>query len=124
MTTVRISWLALGVLLAAGCAEGTEPLTDRCVLSLAVITPDPSSVTVGDSAMLQAHLTASPTCLPADTVPADLRWGLASWSDPTLMRVDSLTGVTHGEKVGTAGVRLYTSQTHTDLAYSTVNITP
>lgn len=65
--------VSAGAVLLAGCSA--EPLNpDRCNVRLAVISPDPATLEIGQAVTLQAQLTEASTCLPADAQSANLRW--------------------------------------------------
>jgi hypothetical protein len=105
-------------LLAAAC--NTEPLSvDRCNLRLAVISPDPASLEVGQAVILEAQLTPAPACLPVDAQSANLRW---TSDHPEVATVDALTGRVLATGTGTAQITLVTAKTHTLLTQSSVRV--
>ena len=117
-----MSWSRAGMLLAAalvlsaGC--GSEPLNpDRCTIRLAVISPDPARLQVGEGVTLEAVLTDAPACLPSDA--QSLRWTSA---DPTRATVDALSGHVSALGPGTTEITLTTAVTHTTLAVSSVDV--
>lgn len=67
-------WLVLAAApLLGGCEQGPL-MPDRCNIRLALVSPDPATLMVGQEATLQAQLTASPERLPADAQASSLRW--------------------------------------------------
>ena len=104
-----------GALLVVAC--GAEPLIpDRCNIRLAVISPDPATLTVGQAVTLEAQLTSS-TCLPADAQPGNLRWRS---DNPGVAAIDGITGRVSAVGAGTAQVTLLTATTQTLLTQSSV----
>jgi Big-like domain-containing protein len=115
-------WTRAGVLLAgalmvsAGC--GSEPTNpDRCFIRLAVISPDPARLRVGEGVTLEAQVTDAPACLPSDV--GSLRWTSA---DSTIASVDALSGHVSAIRPGTTEITLTTAVTHTPLALSSVDV--
>jgi uncharacterized protein YjdB len=101
--------------LAVAC--GAEPLTpDRCNIRLAIISPDPATLEVGQAVTLQAQLAAS-TCLPPDAQPSNLRW---QSDNPGVATIDAVTGRVIAIQSGTAQMTLLTAHTHTLLTQSSV----
>jgi Bacterial Ig-like domain (group 2) len=115
-------WTRLGVLFAgalaasAGCES--EPINpDQCFIRLAVISPDPARLRVGEGVTLEAQVTDAPACLPSDA--GSLRWTSV---DTTTATVDALTGHVRAVRAGTTEIRLTTAVTHTPLALSSVDV--
>jgi Big-like domain-containing protein len=115
-------WAREGVLLAgalmvsAGC--GSEPTNpDQCFIRLAVISPDPARLRVGEGVTLAAQVTNASACLPWDV--GSLRWTSA---DPTTATVDALSGRVSAVRPGTTEITLTTAVTHTPLALSSVDV--
>jgi hypothetical protein len=105
-------------LLAAACSPA--PLSvDRCNIRLAVISPDPARLAVGQAVTLEAQLTPAPACLPADAQSADFRW---TSDHPGVATIDALTGRVTAIGVGTAQITLVTARTHTLLTQSSVRV--
>ena len=104
--------------LAAACSA--EPLSvDRCNIRLAVISPDPARLAVGQAVTLEAQVTPAPACLPADAQSANFRWA----SDrPGVATIDALTGRVTAIGAGTAQITLVTAKTHTMLTQSLVQV--
>jgi|SRR3954451_472327 hypothetical protein len=117
MSWSRANMLLAGtLLLSAGC--GSEPLRpDECFIRLAVISPDPARLRVGEGLTLAAEVTDAPACLPSDA--QSLRW---TSSDPTTATVDPLTGRVSALGPGTTEIKLTTAVTHTPLAVSSVDV--
>jgi hypothetical protein len=115
-------WLGLivgGLPVLAGCAD-SPVMPDRCNIRLAVISPDPATLTVGQELTLEAQLTASASCLPADADAGNLRWA----SETTVAAVDSVSGHVKALRAGTTQVSLKTVTTHVVLATSVVEVAP
>jgi Bacterial Ig-like domain (group 2) len=117
-----MAWARAGVLLAGavmvseGCgSELTNP--DRCSIRLAVISPDPAKLRVGEGVTLEALVTDAPACLPSDV--GSLRWTSAH---PGTATVDALTGHVSAVRSGTTEITLTTAVTHTPLAQSSVDV--
>ena len=107
--------VAAGTLLVVAC--GAEPVTpDRCNIRLAVISPDPARLNVGQAVSLQAQLTAS-TCLPPDAQASTLRW---QSDNPEVATIDAVTGRVTAIQAGVALVTLLTVNTRTLLTQSSV----
>jgi hypothetical protein len=109
-----------GLTVLAGCADNPV-MPDRCNIRLAVISPDPATLTVGQEVTLAAQLTASAGCLPADAKAGSLRWTSESSG---VAAVDSVTGRVKALSAGTTQVSLTTVTTHTPLASSVVQVAP
>ena len=110
-------WLLIltGWLLVVACSA--EPLNpDRCNIRLAVISPDPATLKIGEAVTLEAQLTAS-TCLPPDAQPSNLRW---LSDNPGVATIDAITGRVIAVQAGTAQITLLTATTHTLLTQSSV----
>jgi len=115
---VRSIGSAAALLLAAACSgELVNP--DRCNIRLAVISPDPAALNVGETVTLQAQLTEAPACLPADAQPANLRWAS---DNPTVASIDPVSGRVTAVGAGTAQINLLTAVTHTFLTQSSVEV--
>jgi hypothetical protein len=119
-----MAWMRVGVLLAgaltvsAGCGSGSEPTNpDQCFIRLAVISPDPARLRVGEGATLEAQVTDAPACLPADA--GSLRWTSA---DPATATVDALGGHVSAVRPGTTEITLTTAVTHTFMALSSIEV--
>ena len=114
-------WLGLGALpLIAGCEQGpVNP--DRCNIRLAVVTPDPATLMVGQEVTLEPHLAAARDCLPADARPGSLRWAS---DDAGIAKADPVTGRVTAVSSGTTMISLTTAQTHTLLTTSTIQVIP
>ena len=105
-------------LLAAAC--NAEPLNvDRCNIRLAIISPDPARLVVGQTVALEAQLAPSPACLPDDAQSANFRW---TSDHPEVATVDALTGRTMATGAGTAQIMLVTARTRTLLTQSSVQV--
>jgi hypothetical protein len=104
----------------AGCSDGPV-MPDRCNIRLAVVSPDPATLTVGLEVTLEAQLTASPDCLPADATAGSLRW---SSETSGVASIDAITGRVKALSSGTTQVSLTTVTTHTLLATSLVQVAP
>lgn len=91
-----------------GCRASTDPGEGSylilCHLVLEVhVTPNPASLAVGDSLLLQAHFGVQDNCAPpAPDGPTAWRW---SSGDTSIAAVDSLRGVVSARAVGTVVVR-------------------
>jgi hypothetical protein len=108
--------LAGALMLSAGC--GSEPTNpDQCFIRLAVISPDPARLRVGEGVTLEAQVTDAPACLPSDA--GSLRWISA---DPATATVDALSGRVSEARPGTTEITLATAVTHTFLALSSVEV--
>ena len=105
-------------LLAMACSA--EPLAvDRCNIRLAVISPDPTRLEIGQAVTLEAQLSPAPACLPADAQPANFRW---TSDQPGVATIDALTGRVTAMGAGTAQITLVTAKTHTLLTQSSVQV--
>jgi hypothetical protein len=110
--------LNAAAMLAAACSA--EPLSvDRCNIRLAVISPDPARLAIGQAVTLEAQLTPAPACLPADARPANFRWAS---DQPEVATIVALTGRVTAIGAGTAQIRLVTAETHTLLTQSSVQV--
>jgi hypothetical protein len=106
------------LMVSAACGSGSEPINpDQCFIRLAVISPDPARLLVGESVTLEAKLTDAPACLPSDA--GSLRWTSA---DPMTATVDALSGPVTAVRPGTTEITLTTAITHTPLALSSVDV--
>jgi uncharacterized protein YjdB len=93
---------------------------DRCnLIRLAIVSPDPAVLEVGQEVTLHAQLDEGSACLPADAQPGNLRWAS---EDPTIATSDSMSGRVRGIKAGGTLISLTTSVTHTRLATSSVQV--
>jgi hypothetical protein len=113
----RSGWLLVvtGAVLLVAC--GAEPLNpDLCNIRLAVISPDPATLEVGQAVTLQAQLTGS-TCLPPDAQPSNLRWRS---DNPAVATIDAVTGRVMAIQAGVAQITLVTVNTQTLLTHSSV----
>jgi len=117
MLWTRASMLLAGALMvSAGC--GSEPTNpDQCFIRLAVISPDPAGLRVGESVRLEAQVTDAPACLPSDV--GSLRW---ISTDPATATVDALSGHVSAVRPGITEITLTTAVTHTTLALSSVDV--
>jgi hypothetical protein len=116
-------WLWLGSVvlpLMVGC-EQDQLMPDRCNIRLAVVSPDPATLMVGQEVTLDAQLTASPDCLPTDAELGNLRW---SSQDPGIATTDVVSGRVRGLRAGTTVILLTTATSHTLLTTSTIQIVP
>lgn len=105
-----------GALLVGAC--GAEPTTpDRCNIRLAVISPDPAMLQVGQAVTLEAQLTAASACLPPDAQPDNFRW---QSDNPGVATIDVVTGRVSAVQNGSAQITLLTADTHTVLTQSAV----
>jgi hypothetical protein len=110
--------VSAAALLAAACSA--EPLSvDRCNIRLAVISPDPARLEVGQAVTLEAQLTPAPACLPADAQSANFRW---TSDHPGVATIDALTGRVTAIGAGTAQITLVTARKHTLLTESSVQV--
>jgi Big-like domain-containing protein len=108
--------LAGAVLVSWGC--GSEPINpDQCFIRLAVISPDPARLRVGEGVTLEAVVTDAPACLPPDA--GSLRW---TSTDPATATVDALSGHVSAVRPGITEITLTTAVTHTPLALSSVDV--
>jgi uncharacterized protein YjdB len=99
-------------------ACGAEPINpDRCTIRLAVISPDPALLQVGEAVTLEAQLTEASSCLPPDAQPRNFRW---QSDNPGVATVDAGTGRVSAVQNGSAQVTLLTAATHTVLTQSAV----
>ncbi len=115
----KVSFLVnAAALLAVGCSP--EPLgVDRCNIRLAVITPDPARLELGQAVTLEAQVSPAPACLPPDAQSANFRWK----SDrPGVAIVDALTGRVTATGTGTAQITLTTAKTGTLLTQGSVQV--
>jgi hypothetical protein len=111
MRTVRRICAWTGLLVAAlvsGCAASTSPGEGSyfilCHLAFEVhVTPEPATLAVGDSLVLQAHFGVQDDCAPpAPDGPTAWRW---SSGDTSIAVVDSVRGVVSSRAAGTVVVR-------------------
>ena len=110
--------VSAAALLAAGCSA--EPLNpDRCNIRLAVISPDPARLEVGQAVTLEAQLSPAPACLPADAQASNFRW---TSDHPGVATIDALTGRVTAMGAGTAQITLVTAKTHALLTQSSVRV--
>ena len=115
---VTASVAALTSLMLAGCDQ-TETMPDKCNVRLAVVSPDPARVVVGEEVALVAQLTASAACLPSDAQPGNLRW---TSGDAAVATVDVTSGLVKGITAGSVQISLMTATTHTLLTTSEVQV--
>lgn len=108
---------AAALLVAACNAEPLNP--DRCNIRLAVISPDPVRLAVGQAVTLEAQVTPAPACLPTDAQSANFRW---TSDHPGVATIDALTGRVVATGAGTAQITLETAKTHTLLTQSSVQV--
>jgi hypothetical protein len=105
-----------GAFVVVAC--GSEPLNpDRCNIRLAVISPDPATLEVGQAVTLQAQVAEAPACLPRDAQAGNLRWRS---DNPGVATIDAVTGRVTAVRAGTTEVTLFTVNTHTLLTQSSV----
>lgn len=119
----RTGWLRLSfgmMLLVAGCDQ-SQGMPDECNIRLAVVSPDPATLMVGQEVSLGAQLTASSDCLPADAEPENLRW---SSQDSGIATADAVSGRVRGVHAGSTVISLTTATSHTLLATSTIQVVP
>jgi hypothetical protein len=103
-----LPWLALA------CVACAEPLP---VCSAVIVTPDTVAVAIGDSSKLaEVGSVYDNACSIAESK-AQLRWSSA---DPTIVRVDSLSGVVHGVAPGSVDIRIRVSGNQTVLGAARV----
>jgi hypothetical protein len=117
-------WMRAGVLLvgaltvSAGCGSGSVPTNpDQCFIRLAVISPDPARLRVGEGVTLEAQVTDAPACLPSDA--GSLRWISA---DPATATVDARSGHVSAVRPGTTEITLTTAVTHTFMSLSAIEV--
>ncbi|MFN2569898.1 MAG: Ig domain-containing protein [Candidatus Dormibacteria bacterium] len=110
--------VAFGAAMMLGACDGPVNV-DRCFIRLAVVSPDPATVHVGEVITLHAQLSASSLCLPTDAQPANLRWSSA---DPSIATVDAVSGQVQGIKAGATQISLTTAKTLTLLTTSEVQV--
>jgi Bacterial Ig-like domain (group 2) len=116
-------WVGLvlsGSAAIANCGE-SPVMPDRCNIRLAVVSPDPATLVVGQEVTLEAQLTSSTDCLPADARVGSLRW---SSETSGVAVIDPVSGRVKAVSAGTAQVSLQTAVTHTVLATSVVQVAP
>jgi hypothetical protein len=106
--------------LVAGCDQA-QLMPDHCNIRLAIVSPDPATLMVGQEVTLDAQLTASPDCLPADAESGNLRW---SSQDPGIATTDPMTGRVRGIHAGSTVISLTTATSHTLLSTSTIQVVP
>lgn len=116
----RVGLVLSGLAVLASCEE-SPVMPDRCNIRLAVVSPDPATLMVGQEVTLEAQLTASPACLPADTEAGSLRWAS---QNSGVAAVDAVSGHVRALTAGTTQVSLTTAKTHTLLTTSMVQVTP
>jgi Big-like domain-containing protein len=114
-------WLGLGILPMFASCEQAQFMPDRCNIRLAVVSPDPATLMVGQEVTLDAQLTASQDCLPADAEPGSLRWAS---KDSGIATADAVSGRVRAINAGTTEISLTTATTHTLLATSTIQVVP
>jgi hypothetical protein len=115
-----IGFILGGLPLLASCEEAPV-MPDHCNVRLAVVNPDPATLMVGQEVTLEAQLTASPECLPADASPGSLRW---TSNNTGVATADAESGRVKAISNGSAEISLTTARTHTLLTTSTVQVTP
>jgi hypothetical protein len=106
--------------LMAGCDQA-QLMPDHCNIRLAVVSPDPATLMVGQELTLDAQLTPSPDCLPADAELGHLRW---SSQDPGIATADAVSGRVRGIHTGATVISLTTETSHTLLTTSTIQVVP
>jgi hypothetical protein len=113
--------LILGALpVLAACGEApVDP--DRCNIRLALVSPDPATLSVGQEVTLEAQLTASPNCLPADAKIGTLRWSIGN---SEVAAIDAVSGQLRALGPGATEVSLKTATTQTLLTTSVVQVSP
>ena len=117
-----LGWVGLILGGLSGLAACESPvLPDRCNIRLAVVSPDPATLTVGQEVTLEAQLAASPDCLPADAKAGSLRW---TSENSGVATIDAASGHVKALSVGTTQVSLETAITHTFLTTSVVQVVP
>jgi Bacterial Ig-like domain (group 2) len=122
---MRSSLLSVGLILGgvpalAGCGE--VPVNpDRCNIRLAVVSPDPATLTVGQEVTLVAQLTASADCLPGDAKTGNLRW---STQNSSVATIDPVSGRLKALGPGATEVSLMTATTQRLLTTSVVQVGP
>jgi hypothetical protein len=114
-------WLGLGVLPMFASCEQAPPMPDQCNIRLAIVSPHPATLMVGQEVALEAELSPSPGCLPADAEPGSLRW---TSDDTGIATVDATSGRVKAIRAGTAQVSLTTAMTHTLLTTSRIQVIP
>jgi hypothetical protein len=113
-----VRFLLGGLPLLGGCDGPMNP--DRCnLIRLAVVSPDPAVLQVGQEVTLHAQLDEGSACLPPDAQPGNLRWAS---EDPTIATTDSMSGRVRGLEAGGTLVSLTTSVTRTRLATTSVQV--
>jgi hypothetical protein len=109
-----------GSAVIASCGE--SPVTpDHCNIRLAIVSPDPATLRVGQEVTLEAQLTSSTDCLPADARVGNLRW---TSETSGVAAIDPVSGRVKALSTGSAQVSLQTLMTHTVLATSVVQVAP
>jgi Bacterial Ig-like domain (group 2) len=118
-----LAWVGLvlsGLAVLASCGE-SPVMPDRCNIRLAVVSPDPATLMVGQEVTLEAQLTVSPACLPADAEAGSLRWAS---QNSGVAAIDAVSGHVRALTAGTTQVSLTTAITHTLLTTSMVQVAP
>jgi hypothetical protein len=114
-------WVGLGAWLLVASCDQAQLVPDHCNIRLAAVSPDPATLMVGQEIALDAKLTSSPDCLPADAELGNLRW---SSQDPGVATVDAMSGRSRGVHAGTTMISLTTATSHTLLTTSTIQVVP
>jgi hypothetical protein len=116
-----LAGLILGALtVLAGCGE--DPVNpDRCNIRLALVSPDPATLSVGQEVTLEAQLTAPPDCLPADAKIGSLRWSIGN---SEVAAIDAVSGHLSALGLGATEVSLKTATTQRLLTTSVVQVSP
>ena len=96
-------------------------MPDRCNIRLAVVTPDPATLVVGQEVTLEAQLTSSAECLPVDARVGNLRW---TSETSGVAVVDPVSGHVKALSAGATQISLQTAVTHTMLGTSVVQVAP
>ena len=117
----RCLWLSFGAWPLVASCDQAQLMPDRCNIRLAVISPDPATVMVGQEITLDAQLTPSPDCLPADAESGSLRW---SSQNPGVATTDAVSGRIRGIHAGITVISLTTATSHTLLSTSTIQVIP
>jgi hypothetical protein len=112
-------WLVLAAVPILGACEQAPLMPDQCNIRLALVSPDPATLMVGQELTLEAQLTASPECLPADARPGSLRWAS---EDTGIATTDAVSGRVRAIRAGTTQVSLKTTTTHTLLTTSEIQV--
>ncbi len=111
---MRGSFVLVGLILAALpvlAACGEAPVNpDRCNIQLALVSPDPATLSVGQEVTLEAQLTAPKDCLPGDAKSGNLRWSIGN---SEVAAIDAVSGHLRALGPGATEVSLKTATTQT-----------